>query len=386
MEKRVLLVNPWAVNNDSYYTSGFISGMNEVVDIDVITNYYYSGTKPNGNLWPIFFKKSEKLPIGLKRKIIRGIEYCIAWMRIVKLIKSGHYNVVHFHWLLLYKVDLFFLRKIQKKCGLLVLTAHNVLPHVNGEKYIDVQRKIYECFGCILVHGESIKKEFSLYFPEFVDKVKIQFHGEYYHQSTEYCESREKDYLSIKQFISKYPKYYIMFGNQFYNKGTDLLLSIWRETFFDSQSGLIIAGQHSGNYTELENEISKIHEINNVLYIDHYLSDNALNFAIDQSSCIILPYRHASMSGVVYTAAEFSKMLLCTNSGAIAEYLESGVDSLVCGCQEEEIRKAIQKLEELSQEELIGMGEKLTKNIHNKYSWKDITKKLVTDIFEEERK
>ena len=87
------------------------------------------------------------------------------------------------------------------------------------------------------------------------------------------------------------------------------------------------------------------------------------------------------MSGVIYTAAAFSKPVLCTESGALAEYLENDKDSIVCGTSDEELTDAIYRAFEYTNEELNAMGQQLAINIHKKYAWNVITKQLVEEIY-----
>ncbi len=74
MKTKVLLINPWGIYNDGYYVSGFVNGLNNYVDLDYVSNYYYVGSEPNGTRYPFFFKKTERLEISWKRKIFRGVE------------------------------------------------------------------------------------------------------------------------------------------------------------------------------------------------------------------------------------------------------------------------------------------------------------------------
>ena len=381
---RMLLINPWAIINDKYYASGFIEGMNKFLKVDFVCNNYYDGVAANGKVYPYFFKHSEKMRRSLLRKVVRGLEYIIAWKKILKLVRNSEYDVIHFHWLLMYTIDYSFLNKIMKgksERTKIVLTAHNVLPHINGEESVSILKKIYSCFDSILVHGESIRQEFIEYFPEFEDRVKIQYHGEYYQQCTSGLMMDEKEYLDLKKKFDNANRVYIMFGGHFYNKGTDRLVRLWHDKFSDSKSLLLILGRMDDGYKELKKVLSDLTGDDNIVFINRFVEDNLLNFCILQSDCIVLPYRHASMSGVVYTAAAFKKPLLCTKSGAIAEYLENGVDSILCEKDDESLLVALLELERYEKTELKLMGEKLANNIHEKYSWEKIAKNIVEVIY-----
>jgi len=378
---RVLLINPWAVNNDEYYTSGFISGMSNYVELDVVSNYYFNGETPNGKCYKWFFKKSEKMQRSSLRLVVRALEYLNTWRRIERLTKNNEYEVIHIHWLLVYIMDLYFLKRIKRYCRTLILAAHNVLPHIEGEKSKAVLQKVYGCFSKIVVHGDSIKKEFEKTFPQYKSKLIIQYHGEYVNQSIEYSLKDEAEFNLVRSKIKHYKLVFIEFGSHFYNKGTDRLLKIWLENYTGVDSLLIVAGKMDARYTEMKELLSRAKKAENILVIDHYIDDNLLNFSISSSDVVIIPYRHASMSGVVFTAAAFSKVPICTKSGAIAEYLEDGIDSFLCDIDDAALKKAIDKAMNTDKSILLSMGKILSNNIKSKYSWNRITRQLYQEVY-----
>lgn len=379
----VLLVNPWAIINDEYYASGFVSAMNQFVKLDFATNKYYCGAKPNGQTYGIFFKKSQLMKISKIRTVIRGLEYLLAWMKVIKIIVRGDYDVIHFHWLLMYMVDFRFLSMLQKnknKRFKLILTAHNVIPHIDGKKSISMLTKIYSCFDVILVHGEAIKKEFEYYFPKLAHKVRIQFHGEYYKQDIRYyIDESDAKFLRVMERAKHAKRKYIVFGGHYHNKGTDRFLKIWKEQMADTDSLLIILGKIDASYTELLEEIKVLPE--NVLMFEGFTEDNFMNFCIMNSDCICIPYRHASMSGIIYTAASFEKMVICTECGAIAEYLENNADSIICENSEIGLTEAVNRVEMMSEEKIREMGRRLSENIHEKYGWNTIADNLYRNVY-----
>ena len=99
----------------------------------------------------------------------------------------------------------------------------------------------------------------------------------------------------------------------------------------------------------------------------------------------MIPYRHASMSGVLHTAAIFEKPLICTKAGSMAEYLEDGIDSIVCENTEDSLFYGITIANDMEKDKLEEMGRKLHENINRKYSWRIITKKLYEEVYCEKK-
>lgn len=377
--KKILLINPWGVNNDEFYTSGLTTALNKTQKLDLATNFYYEGSKPNGNYYPIFFKKTEKMSNSIFRKIYRGVEYIRAYQKLLKIIEKEKYDYIHIQWLLMYKVDRIFLKKIKELNVKVVFTAHNALPHVNGEEYVTQLKEIYEIVDVIIVHGNAIKEELLSVFPGLESKIVIQPHGAVLNRK-----AKPENYtipVDVAERIQD-KELYIMFGNQFFNKGTDRLLKIWKNEYLaDTNKMLVIAGRRTNSYPELEEEQKNITQSNNVFIMSGYIEEELLDYLIQKSEAILLPYRHASMSGVVFTAAEYQRMVLTTRSGAICEYLEDGCDSIVVENTDSDFSVGMKKLISLSHEERINRGINLYKNINAKYSWDSIVSILNETVY-----
>lgn len=368
---KVLIIDPWS-GNTSIYPNGLCFGLADKCNIHFAGSYYYKNTTDaEYNIIKCFFKYSDRMRDTRFRKVIRGLEYIKGYHYIVKLIKKNHYDVIHIQWFLQYKVDLYYLRKIKTYVKNIVYTAHNIYPHIDGQKYIQDLSQIYSQVNKIIVHGKYIKEEFKIYFPEFYDKVRIQHHGIYLNQGKDYTEN-EID-LRYRMILEKHNRIYLFFGGIFYNKGVDIAINLWEKKFKDSNSLLIVAGKQREHYPELKNAIENSAQSTNLLLIEGFVEENLLNYLINKANLILLPYRHASMSGVIFTAAEFKKTVLCTNVGSLTEYLENEKDSFIT---ENNVNSFLEKWlyidSIVTNNQLNEMGDNLFTNIHNKYSWKTI--------------
>lgn len=379
---KVILIDPWGTANTSEYLSGLIYGLCPIVNVEVFTNRYFTPKVPlNANIHAIFFKRTEKMSGGIFRKGLRGIEYIMGYMKIFNFLKEcGPVDIVHINWLLNYKMDIWFLKAIRKYTKKIVYTAHNVLPHINGEQYIRQLKQIYSICDRIILHGESIKKEFEYYFPDEAQKVYIQKHGSNLRPEVDYDETQISE--KIKTKVKSYKNRYLFLGRVFYNKGPDRLLASWKKEWNDSL--LIIAGHRDGIYPELAKYDDKISKADNILEINDFIEENTLRFLIDNSELILLPYRHASMSGVVFTAADFRKPILCTNVGALPEYLLCNEDSFIVDNSDEAFFEMLTYIHNnISKKELVRMGENLNRNISMKCSWAIVAQKLVSECYKD---
>jgi glycosyltransferase involved in cell wall biosynthesis len=376
-----MIIDPWATGNVSLYLNGLSSGISNQVDLTLFTNCdYKNSSNKNYKVNPIFFKMSQNMKDSKLRKIIRGIEYIQAYNNIFRELKNNKYDVVHIQWLLIYKADILFLKKLRKYCNNIVYTAHNVVPHVKGDRYIKDLETIYGLVDKIILHGEGIKKEFIDLFEKYKNKVIIQRHGTYLNQNIGF--DVEKVDENIINKTKDYDKVFIFFGHMFFNKGVDRLVHIWLQNFKNTNNLLIIAGKKNGEYKALDKLEPEMGRCENLLYINKYVEDNLLNFLINNSDIILLPYRHASMSGVIFTAAEFKKTVLCTNTGAISEYVVNNDNSFVVNDEDAEFYNALKYIsDDVSKETLKEMGERLNSYIINQYSWSNIGNNLIYDAY-----
>lgn len=376
MIMKVLVVNPW-VGNIAEYTHGLCEGLSNVCEVTLVTNYHDTNETEKYRVIKSFFKDSELMERGIRRKILRGFEYVKTYHHIISLLKKNRYDVVHVQWFLMYSLDINFIRMLRKHAKV-VMTAHNVLPHVQGEKYIGKLDAIYNLVDMIFVHGETIKTEFLHYFPSCKSKIRIQNHGEMMSKDTSFDLSRIAN--DVQKVINSANRKFIFFGNIFYNKGTDMLLKAWIDYFAMTDNLLIIAGRTTEKFETFEEQCARAKNIGNILIFNSYIDDNLLNYLISSSDMVVLPYRHASMSGVVFTAAQFKKPIICTDTGSITEYVCQGENCFVCSATEEGLKNTIEEISENYPSSVLkAMGNRLYEHINTTYSWSMIANKLFVD-------
>ena len=92
-----------------------------------------------------------------------------------------------------------------------------------------------------------------------------------------------------------------------------------------------------------------------------YSCSRAPLFAI--SLKVLIPYIHTSMGGTNFSVAQFSKQILCTDTGVLIEYLEPSVNSIVCENGFSGIRRFLERILNMSDVTLREMGYKLNENI-----------------------
>ena len=154
---------------------------------------------------------------------------------------------------------------------------------------------------------------------------------------------------------------------------------VWEKV--SKENLLVIVGEKNKDYKELEEYRDRINKMDNILLIDQYVSDNVANYLISRSDLLLMPYRHASMSAVVFTAATFAKPIWCTKVGALVEYLNEQISFLVENTEESLCESLLMISNCVSKDEFVIMGKKLQEHIRETCSWDLIAKRLIEDCY-----
>ena len=299
--KKVIVINPRGIKGDEEYLNGMVSALYKRNDIDVslYTNFYYE--IPDEDIpykcHRYFFKNSEKMVPSTKRNAVRAAEYINQYLKLINIIKKEKPDVVHIHWSVISKVDPIFFRKIKKYCGKLVYTAHNVLPHINSEKYIKSYGKIYDCADVIIVHGQSIYDEFTRLYPQYKKKVYISRHGKK-NALKEKIDYTDAEILKCEKFINKYDRMILSFGMIYYDKGMDRIIRAWKGTADHKNCCMVIAGKTQPSYPELDELDEYIKSQADIIFLNQYISNNLLNYFLKNADSSMPPARPPSAAVV----------------------------------------------------------------------------------------
>lgn len=378
---KILMIDPWGVNGLEKYTQGLCSVLEkqeEVAHIILITNYYSPVKTKMVKTW--FFRYSQKMKRGKARKIIRGLEYLLAYIRIYSFVRKNGPDIIHIQWLLYNRFDAFMLVFLKKHCSKLIFTAHNARPHVKGREKLANLKKVYDKIDKIVVHGKSVKNEIKQTFGISSEKIVIQRHGTRKVDPVPNLATGIPEQEKLLPLIRGKKKVFLCMGNMFYNKGVDRLVDIWLENDF-SDCLLILAGRKTPKYFELFEREKKIKKQPNILFMDHFISKDLHDFFLRESDILLVLYRRATVSGVVFTAAEFKKPVLCTDVGSLGEYVQDGETGFIVENKKERIREELLKIKDFPKEELKKMGEKNFVFINKEFKWDQIGKKLVKEAY-----
>jgi alpha-maltose-1-phosphate synthase len=156
-------------------------------------------------------------------------------------------------------------------------------------------------------------------------------------------------------------EYILLFGKIKPYKGVETLLKAARKVRkkLGNKFSVIIAGKGSKTFLD---SLLRTDDLEYIHIQNRYIPDIEIPKLFRNAKFLVLPYIDASQSGVVSLAYTFSKPVIVSNVGSIAEYVEHGVTGLIFESGDtEQLSNYIEELV-LNNDKCIEMG----KNAHQK--------------------
>jgi glycosyltransferase involved in cell wall biosynthesis len=258
---------------------------------------------PDGYRRREFFYRhaSPHLPRGARR-LVKLAEHVPDMLRYRRAARAA--EVVHFQWLAVQQLD----GRLLPGGRPLVLTAHDILPREPHLGQRAAQRRLYERFDAIIVHSQHGRERLVGELGVQEARVHVIPHGAFVHLA-------EGEELLAPSLESELPVA-LCFGLLRPYKGLELLLSAWRGI---ERAELWIVGMPRMDIAPLRAAAPA-----NVRFDARFISDAELRGYFRRADLVVLPYRAADQSGVLFTALAFAKPLLVSDVGGFAELAATG--------------------------------------------------------------
>jgi len=374
--------DPWGIRGLGVYDYSLCDALyRKNKNLTLITNCYYEYDKlSNFRVGKIFFKFSENMKIGLFRKIIRGLEYCFNMFNLLNKYSKESPDIIHIQWLLFYQFDYFWLKilryRLRRKNTKIILTAHNILPHINGYKYKNILEKIYSQFDGIIVHSEILKDQMVNIFSKKAKNWPIYVipHG----TADKLFEKINQDILNSHRnkinLTKNKGRNFLFAGTIHKNKGVDILLKAWgKHTNKYPYDKLYIVGNPIYNITD---ELKIIEKFRSSISTSlGYKSDEELLAYFLECDFVVLPYKEASQSGVLLTALSLGKPVIATNVGALSEVVNIVKGGYIVEPNNPRyLYLAIDKASDITRDKLIKWNDNIKCKTNKYFSWDNIAK------------
>lgn len=286
-------------------------------------------------------------------------------------------DILHLQWLPFLdfcSIEKFFLKTIRvvSPKTKIFLTVHNLYPHNFSENRKAIYRSrfsnIQRCIDKFILHLEVSRTEFCQDFCVEISRTVVIPHGIF-----------EPKGYSVKQHVRGEKLNLIMYGNQSYYKGTDILVEALNLLPKECQKKVhtAIVGKISPDYyTSLKKQTEQL----DVEWIPEFVSDNVLYEKIAESDAIVVPYREISQSGVLLLALAFKRIIIASDLPSFRETLDGFSDDMFFeNGNAVSLAKSIEDCLRFStQKENVYS---IIENLCDNYSWEKIGKIYLNEVY-----
>jgi len=377
---KIYIQDPWGIRGLGVYDYSLCDALyKKNKNLTLITNWYYEYDKLSDfKVIKKFFKYSENMKVNIFRKVIRGLEYCFNMLNLLNRYSKESPDIIHIQWLLFYQFDFLWLRMfryiLRGKNTKIILTAHNVLPHIDGYKYKNILEKVYSQFDGIIVHSEILKTKMIEIFGVKAKKWSICVipHGTEDKLFEKVEENILNNYRNKIKLLKSKEHNFLFAGIIHENKGLGVLLKSWGEHINKYPSDkLYIIGKTTYNISNELEFIERFHS--SIITSFGYKSDEEMLAYYLECDFVVLPYKEASQSGVLMTALSLGKPVIATNVGGFPEVVQAVQGGYIINPNDPDLLSTvINKASSLSEHDLFEWGKNIRGKTLKKYSWENI--------------
>ncbi|MDP8205921.1 MAG: glycosyltransferase family 4 protein [Candidatus Electryonea clarkiae] len=318
---------------------------------------------------------SSSLPFDDHIEILKAWSPLTWQSALAKLRQSGIERLVFHHWHPFFVPCFRWMARLKPNAGIRVI-AHNVIPHEHRQAGIFLNRILFNSADEVIVGGSTEAAELKKLSPKVSSRVVP--HPVYDRFSSEYND------LSISEAkkLLGYPpdKPLIMHvGLVRKYKGADLLIEAFSK--IKNENALLeIAGEFYDDYDNYVELVKRFGIGNRVKLLNKYLVKEELSLRLRAADVMVLPFRHATQSGIVMAALACGVPVITTSVGALPDVIEPGVTGeLVPPENVPALTDAIDSFLAKDEAELQKMRKKIAVIANERFSWQRLVDVLTEE-------
>lgn len=254
-------------------------------------------------------------------KYLQGLSFLCSYVRILYFIMRFRPRIIHLQWLKMPKFEILFYRLLKCFLGFrLVFTAHNLLPHDSGSRYVMAYKKWYALVDAIIVHTNDTKTDMMDQFGIDSSKINVIAHGLLDIQESVSYSSERLHELDLRYNLDGNLVFSSLGAQSFY-KGVDLLVDIWSATpelNGNPHLKFVLVGPNKGVDT------SALRNVENVIVSEERIPNDEFCYLLSHTDVYLLPYRSISQSGALLTAISAHIPVLATTVGGLKDPFSHG--------------------------------------------------------------
>lgn len=204
-----------------------------------------------------------------------------------------------------------------------VFICHNVRPHEATRLDDALLRYAYGGAAHFLVHAAEERERLRTVLGARQVQVEVAPHPVYdVFKRTETTSAEARRALGLRA-----PHQLLFFGYVRRYKGLDILLEALATVDLDFE--LVVAGECYEDADAYRQQIDRLGLGSRVHFLDRYVGNEEVPQLFRAADVCVLPYRHATQSGIVQVAYALDTPVIVSRVGGIPEVVEDGVSGLL---------------------------------------------------------
>jgi glycosyltransferase involved in cell wall biosynthesis len=299
--------------------------------VELLTSRFLYGPAPAAEGYPVrecFYRRSAARGLGAPgRRAFKLAEHLTDMLR---LRREADADVVHYQWLTLPALDARLLPKLRPRA----MTAHYILPPSPSRRQVAVARGVFGRMDAVVAHSEHgasrLREEVGL----DPDRVRVIPHGAF-----DYLTKLPEEKPLPAELEGAEGPVVLFFGLLRPYKGLDILLEAFRRL---ESAELWVVGNPRMDVAPLRRAAAKAP--GRVRFLTRFVEDAEIPAIFRRADVVVLPYRDAEHSGVLYTGLAFGKPMVLSAVGGFPELAAAGAARLVPPQDPESLGAALAEL------------------------------------------
>jgi glycosyltransferase involved in cell wall biosynthesis len=295
-------------------------------DVELVTSRFLYGNVPmagNYEVKELFYRRTSARGLDAPaRRAFKLAEHVPDMLRYRRHAERA--DIVHYQWLTMEQLDAWLLPPKRPR----VLTAHNVVAHESRPGQEAARRRLLQSMDAVVVHSRHGAHS-AVGHGADAERVHVIPHGAF-----DYLTRQENELPLPPELGQVEGPVVLFFGLIRPYKGLDVLLRAFGQV---EGAELWVAGMPRIDMAPLRALAGE-----RVRFVPRFISDEEIPAYFRRADLVVLPYRDADQSGVLYTALAFGKPMVLTSVGGFTDLGDAA--RLVPPGDEDALTGAIQEL------------------------------------------
>jgi glycosyltransferase involved in cell wall biosynthesis len=332
-------------------------------DVELLTSRFLYGPVPEADGYRVrecFYRRSAAR--GLDAPARRAFKLAEHVPDMLRFRRDADADVLHYQWLTVPALDARLLPPLRPRA----MTAHYVLPPQPSRRQLAAARRAFGAMDAVIAHSEHGARRLRSVVGLDPERVHVIHHGAF-----DYLTRLPEEKPLPAELEGAEGPVILFFGLLRPYKGLDTLLEAFRRV---EGAELWIAGNPRMDLAPLHALAAEAP--GRVRLLARFVEDAEIPALMRRADIVVLPYRDAEHSGVLYAALAFGKPLVLSAVGGFPEVAEQGAARLVPSADPTALAAALSELvgDESARREL---GDAAARAATGAYSWDEAARRTL---------